>query len=97
MELGALLGDISVGDYIPWLDWLRKLNGSYGAAERVAKDLDEFFEQVIEEHISHWSSKGCDGHVDDQNDFVDILLSIQKNNTIGFPIDRKTIKALILV
>jgi len=29
--------------------------------------------------------------------FVDVLLSVQKTNAIGFPIDRIAIKALILV
>ncbi|XP_061349461.1 cytochrome P450 736A117-like [Gastrolobium bilobum] len=94
LEFVELLGTISIGDYIPWLDWLGKVNGFWGRAEKVAKHLDEFIDEVIEEHIS------CDGHAEvdseDQNDFVDVLLSIQKTNTIGFQVDRTTIKALIL-
>ncbi|KAJ1417611.1 Cytochrome P450 [Sesbania bispinosa] len=100
LEFGELLGSISIGDYIPWLDWLGKVNGMYGRAERVAKHLDEFIDEVIEEHISCWSRNSKDGHVDldskDQNDFVDVLLFIQKTSSIGFPIDRTAIKALIL-
>ncbi|KAJ1405497.1 Cytochrome P450 [Sesbania bispinosa] len=100
LELGELLGSISIGDYIPWLDWLGKVNGIYGRADRVAKHLDEFIDEVIEEHISCWSRNSKDGHVDldseDQNDFVDVLLTIQNTSSIGFPIDRTAIKALIL-
>jgi hypothetical protein len=96
-EFGELLGTVCIGDYIPWLDWLAKVNGIYNRAEKCAKYLDEFIEQVIEEHIS----RGSDGDVsvdgEDQNDFVDVLLSVQKTNAIGFPIDRTVIKALILV
>jgi hypothetical protein len=96
-EFGELLGTVCIGDYIPWLDWLAKVNGIYSRAEKCAKYLDEFIEQVIEEHIS----RGSDGDVsvdgEDQNDFVDVLLSVQKTNAIGFPIDRTVIKALILV
>ncbi|WJX52175.1 hypothetical protein P8452_38312 [Trifolium repens] len=95
-EFGELLGTVCIGDYIPWLDWLAKVNGIYSRAEKCAKYLDEFIEQVIEEHIS----RGSDGDVsvdgEDQNDFVDVLLSVQKTNAIGFPIDRTVIKALIL-
>ncbi|KAK2436795.1 cytochrome P450 736A117 [Trifolium repens] len=96
LEFGELLGTVCIGDYIPWLDWLGKANGFYTRAEKCAKYLDEFIEQVIEEHIS----RGSDGDVsvdgENQNDFADVLLSVQKTNAIGFPIDRTAIKALIL-
>ncbi|MCH92120.1 cytochrome P450 71A26-like, partial [Trifolium medium] len=96
LEFGELLGTVCIGDYIPWLDWFGKVNGLYSRAEKCAKYLDEFIEQVIEEHISH---RLRNGNVDneEQSDFVDVLLSVQKNNAIGFPIDRTAIKALILV
>ncbi|KAJ1417592.1 Cytochrome P450 [Sesbania bispinosa] len=101
LESMELLGAVCIGDYIPWLDWLSKVNGMYGRAERVAKHLDEFIDEVIEEHINCRSKNSKDGYVDedseDQNDFVDVLLSIQKTNAIGFPIDRTTIKGLIMV
>ncbi|KAJ1417602.1 Cytochrome P450 [Sesbania bispinosa] len=101
LEFIELAGSISIGDYIPWLDWLTKVNGTYGRAERVTKHLDEFIDEVIEEHINCRSRNSKDGHVDidseDHNDFVDVLLSIQKTNATGFPIDRTSIKALILV
>jgi cytochrome P450 len=95
LEFGELLGTFFIGDYIPWLNWLGKVNGFYSKAEKVAKHLDEFFEEVIEEHIS---GKKSDGHVgEENNDFVDILLSVQKSNAAGFSIDRTAIKGLLLV
>ncbi|KAJ1417596.1 Cytochrome P450 [Sesbania bispinosa] len=101
LEFMEIVGSISIGDFIPWLDWLSTVNGMYGRAERVTKHFDEFIDEVIDEHITCRSRKSKDGHVDvdseDQNDFVDVLLSIQKTNAIGFPIDRITIKALILI
>ncbi|KAJ1417606.1 Cytochrome P450 [Sesbania bispinosa] len=82
LEFGELLGAFSIGDYIPWLRWLSKFNGFYSRGERVAKHLDEFLDEVIEEHITCRSKNSNNGHVDvhneDQNDFVDVLLSIQK-------------------
>ncbi|XP_058730860.1 cytochrome P450 736A117-like [Vicia villosa] len=94
LEFGELIGTFFIGDYIPWLNWLGKVNGFYSKAEKVAKRLDEFFEEVIEEHIS---GKKFDGNVgDENNDFVDILLSVQKSNDTGFLFDRTAIKGLLL-
>ncbi|KAH7858172.1 hypothetical protein Vadar_020807 [Vaccinium darrowii] len=43
-ELVELLGVFDVGDFVPWLKWVNRVNGVYGRAERVAKELDDFFE-----------------------------------------------------
>lgn len=56
------------------------------------------FYDAVEEHVG----KKChDGHGDvddgeDQNDFVDILLSIQETNTTDFQIDRTFVKTLVM-
>lgn len=58
-----------------------------------------FYDEAVEEHVG----KKChDGHGDvddgeDQNDFVDILLSIQETNTTDFQIDRTFVKTLVMV
>ena len=93
-EFVELLGVISVGDYIPWLSWVNRVNGLDARAEKVAKQLDDFLEEVIEEHLNFEKKEGHD-HV--LGDFMDVLFWIQKENVIGFPIDRVSIKALILV
>ncbi|PNX81321.1 cytochrome p450 71a26-like protein, partial [Trifolium pratense] len=99
-ELEVLLGTCVLGDYVPWLDWLGKVNGLYGRAKRVAKVFDEFLDQVVEEHVSDWLEKGKKGLGDfdnqEHNDFVDVLLWIQRENATGFEIDRTIIKALIM-
>ena len=100
-EFLELLSVYSVGDYIPWLSWVSRVNGLDARMEKVAKQFDDFLEGVIEEHIN-CHNKGSDSHVashenEDQKDFVDVLFWIQKENIIGFPIDRVSIKALILV
>ncbi|XP_050256913.1 cytochrome P450 736A117-like [Quercus robur] len=96
-EVMELLGVINVGDYIPWLAWLSRVNGLDAKAEKVAKQLDDFLEGVIEEHING-QKKGDDNHNlenEDQKDFVDVLLWVQKENVIGFPVERVSIKAII--
>ncbi|XP_047169988.1 cytochrome P450 736A117-like [Vigna umbellata] len=97
-EMMKMLGDLVIGDCIPWLDWVGRVNGMYGRAKRVAKQLDEFFDEVVDEHVSRRGHDVHDDNDDDdeQNDLVDILLRIQKTNALGFQIDKTTIKAIIL-
>ncbi|XP_059441127.1 cytochrome P450 736A117-like [Corylus avellana] len=97
-EFTELLGALSVGDYIPWLAWVSRVNGLDARAEKVSKKFDDFIEGVIEEHIDCQRREGKGNVIleNEQKDFVDVLLQIQKENVIGFPIDRVSIKALIL-
>ena len=52
--------------------------------------------KLIKERMENKGSND-DANEEDQNDLVDILLRIQKTNAMGFEIDKRTIKALILV
>ncbi|KAM7253434.1 hypothetical protein ACFE04_026052 [Oxalis oulophora] len=86
-EFVELLGAVSIGNFIPRLAWLSRLNGVYARMDRVAKELDEFLELVVDEHIRRDEQK---------QDLVDVLLWIKKENIFGYPIDRVSIKAIIL-
>ncbi|KAG8475879.1 hypothetical protein CXB51_032693 [Gossypium anomalum] len=98
-EFTKLLGAPDVGDYLPWLAWLSHVNGLHGKAKKVAKELDEFLDGVIKEHMNR-HEKHVNDHAEiqgeDQKDFVDALLEIQRENTVGFPLEKINIKALIL-
>ncbi|RDX73311.1 Cytochrome P450 71A22, partial [Mucuna pruriens] len=77
---------------------IERVDGTYGRADPESeKQLDQFLDKAVDEDVS---KRGHDGHGDvdeGQNDFLDILLWIQKTHTLGFQIDRTIIKALILV
>ncbi|BFG32445.1 hypothetical protein CerSpe_187190 [Prunus speciosa] len=91
-EFTDLLGTVSIGDYIPWLSWLSHINGLGAKLDKVAKQLDDFIDTAVQEHMDHSSKSGDD----DQKDFLDVLLAIQKENLKGIPIDRVSIKGIIL-
>lgn len=101
MEFTELLGTFVVGDYVPWLDWLTRFSGLYARANRVAKQFDDLLEDVVEEHVNRQKEANnehvCPDTDQGHNDFVDVLLWIQRTNSFGFPIDRTAIKAMILV
>ncbi|PWA84083.1 cytochrome P450 [Artemisia annua] len=85
-----LLGCFSVGSYVPSLAWVDRLSGLERRAHEVAKEFDEFFESVIDEHVSK-KFAGVEGQ-----DLVDILLEVQRDNSTGFHIEKDVIKAIIL-
>ncbi|KAI7979950.1 Cytochrome P450 71A2 [Camellia lanceoleosa] len=101
-EFVELLGVFDLGDYIPWLAWVNSFNGLYKRVDRVAKELDDFLESVVEEHMDLRREKSGGERADHeggdeiQQDFVNVLLDIQRDNKVGFPVDRDSIKALIL-
>ncbi|KAL4560043.1 hypothetical protein LXL04_032191 [Taraxacum kok-saghyz] len=83
----------SVGSFIPWLSWVDRLSGLEGNAKKIAKEIDEFLEDIIEEHLV---KKKCVGDENEVQDLVDILLDVQRDNAMDFHIHRDTLKALIL-
>ncbi|PON40931.1 Cytochrome P450, E-class, group I [Trema orientale] len=95
-EFVELLGGFIIGDYIPKLAWLSRVNGLDGRIKKVAKEFDEFLEDVVQEHMENNIIERINESIEDQKDFVDILLWIQRENLLGFPIDRTCIKALVL-
>ncbi|XP_022000566.1 cytochrome P450 Tp4149 [Helianthus annuus] len=85
----------SIGAYIPWLSWVDRINGSIGRAEKIAKEFDEFLEGIIEEHLSKKNKEGAKSN--EGEDFVDILLEIQKDKTSnGFTLHRDSLKVVLL-
>ncbi|GFQ04618.1 cytochrome p450 71a6 [Phtheirospermum japonicum] len=92
-EMMELLGTKSIGDYMPWLGWIDRVSGLDAKVEKVAKQFDEFFESVIQEHRDG-KFKHDDG--DGDLDFVDVLLQLQRENKSSSPIEDYTIKAVIL-
>lgn len=92
-EFLELLGGISIGNFIPWLSWVDWINGFDSRVEKVAKEMDDFLEAVIQECLK----KGQERISGAGDNFVDILLGIyMDNNTNGVSIDRDSIKAIIL-
>ncbi|XVF83045.1 hypothetical protein PTKIN_Ptkin16aG0100800 [Pterospermum kingtungense] len=96
-EFIVLMGGFRVGDHIPWLAWVTRVNRLEARIEKVAKDFDAFMEGVVEEHMEKANDDGSKGIQHEKGkDFVDVLLEIQRENKVGFPIEKDCIKAIIL-
>ncbi|KAH0448664.1 hypothetical protein IEQ34_022464 [Dendrobium chrysotoxum] len=98
-EFVKLLGCFPVADFVPWLGWIDVLTGLEGRVRRTSKQLDEFLEHVLEEHLSRRESSNSIAIETDEDcaDFVDVLLSIKEEHDAGdVALDKEHIKALIL-
>ncbi|KAK4285642.1 hypothetical protein QN277_002312 [Acacia crassicarpa] len=82
----------TIPDLYPSLEFLRVINGMKAEAEKVRKDLDTMLDTIINEHVE----KKVDPTEQVEEDFVDVLLRIQKENDIEIPLTLDNIKALIL-
>ncbi|XP_042497481.1 cytochrome P450 CYP82D47-like [Macadamia integrifolia] len=70
--------------FLSWLDW----DGQQRAMKKTAKDMDELAERWLEEH----RQKRLYGKVDgDEQDFIDVMLSILEEDTQLHGHDRDTI------
>ncbi|KAJ0106344.1 hypothetical protein Patl1_18170 [Pistacia atlantica] len=90
-EFGELLGVFNVGDFIPWLGWLNYVTGLEARVEKVFREFDDFLDGIVDEHMEKKV-----GTIEDQKNFVDVLLEIQKDSKSGDSVGRDGIKAIIL-
>ncbi|XP_073114110.1 cytochrome P450 71AP13-like isoform X2 [Elaeis guineensis] len=83
-EMMSLLGGFILGDFFPSMGWLDVLTGTRARLERSFHSMDELLEEEIEKHMHGGGSR---------DDFIGVLLEIQKDLSLGFPLTRDHIKA----
>ncbi|XAR50254.1 hypothetical protein NMG60_11004529 [Bertholletia excelsa] len=95
-RLSEFLGSLNVGEYISWLAWLNSITGFDAKANKLAKEVDEFLTEVVEEHTNK-KDRTEKGKIENEGkqDFVDCLLDIQGDKTR--PINGDITKAITLV
>ncbi|XP_062225716.1 cytochrome P450 71A1-like [Phragmites australis] len=89
-EVADLLETIAVSDMFPlfwWVDWATGLDSRI---KRTASKLDEVLERALQEHEKSSENDGKAG------DLLDDLLSVVREGSEGFKMDRIDVKGLIL-
>ncbi|CAI0450795.1 unnamed protein product [Linum tenue] len=94
LEFMELLGSFNVGDFIPWLRWINIFTGFSVRVDTIAKEFDDFLEEVVDEHQAERQRKI--EKKKKKKDLVDILLNLQRDKSLGFPLTRKNVKGIIL-
>ncbi|CAH8264277.1 unnamed protein product [Arabidopsis lyrata] len=86
-QIMELLGEFPIGDYVPVLAWIDRINGFNARIKEVSQGFSDLMDKVVQEHLEAGNHK---------EDFVDILLSIESEKSIGFEAQRNDIKFMIL-
>ncbi|CAN1173781.1 Desmethyl-deoxy-podophyllotoxin synthase [Linum perenne] len=88
-----LAGGFCVEDMFPSMTWLHVLFGVRSGFERVSRGQDRILDNIIREHKRR--PRGRDD-VEERGDLVDILLKVQENGELEFPLTDDNIKAIVL-
>ncbi|CAI9753987.1 unnamed protein product [Fraxinus pennsylvanica] len=96
-EFSELLANLSVGEFIPWLSWIERVSGFKARVDKVAKEIDEFLEEVIQGCLDagqDLSGKAVQNAKTEN--FLDILTTIYNDKTTGVSIHRDSIKGILV-
>ena len=91
-EAMAMLGSFAAADFFPYVGWIVDVfTGLHARREKSFHEFDEFYQMVIDEHL--------DPHrpVPENEDIVDSLLRLLKNQSDGGRLTQDHIKAILMV
>jgi len=91
-ETQAMFTASFFSDYFPFIGgWIDKLSGLSSRLERLFKDMDEFYEEIINDHLDPGRPKS------EHQDIVDVLLQLRKERCFSFDLTLDHIKAILMV
>ncbi|ONK61300.1 uncharacterized protein A4U43_C08F28270 [Asparagus officinalis] len=86
----------NIADFYPSLGFVSELTGVSSKLRKCHEEMDEILDDIIEEHcVKRRDTVSSEGEEKVEEDLVDILLSIQENGDLEFPLTRTNIKAVI--
>ncbi|KAJ1401789.1 Cytochrome P450 superfamily [Sesbania bispinosa] len=91
-EVQAMMTAFFVSDYIPFMGWIDKLTGLHARLERNFKELDKFYQDVIDEHMDPNY-----GNQTDEEVIVDVLLQLKKRRSFSIDLTFDHIKGVLMV
>ncbi|KAI9110656.1 hypothetical protein K1719_018522 [Acacia pycnantha] len=86
---------LSICDLYPSFKFLRMISGTKAKIEKTRQELDRVFTNILNDHLGKKS--GDTGEADNEEDLVDVLLRIQKENDLEIPLTLNNIKAVLLL
>ncbi|XP_030520332.2 cytochrome P450 71B10-like [Rhodamnia argentea] len=92
-EALAMLGSFSASDFFPRFGWtVDRFTGLHSRLEKSFRQLDNFYQKVIEEHRNTRRSK------EEGEDIVDLLLKMERDQTelAGVRLKEDNIKAILM-
>ncbi|KAL7616099.1 hypothetical protein Lser_V15G00613 [Lactuca serriola] len=90
LECQALLVNFYYRDYFPLMGWLDNLNGSIPRLEKNFKEMDECYQEIIDEHLNRNRPNKM------QEDMVDILLRVKEDSDSYIDLTFDNIKGVLM-
>ncbi|KAL3360112.1 hypothetical protein AABB24_016553 [Solanum stoloniferum] len=85
-----MMASFFVYDFFPSLSWIDKLTGLTDRLENNFKNLDNFYEELIEQHLNPKRPKSMEG------DILDLLLQLKKEKSTPIDLTLEDAKALAM-
>ncbi|KAL5713269.1 hypothetical protein ACHQM5_015361 [Ranunculus cassubicifolius] len=90
-EAMDMLGSFAATDFFPYFGWIVDyVSGLSTRLEKIFNTFDVFYQQIIDEHLDPTKQKT------EQDDIIDILLGIQKDQTSVIRLTTSDIKAILM-
>ncbi|KAH7838234.1 hypothetical protein Vadar_023811 [Vaccinium darrowii] len=87
----AVSASFYFSDYFPCLGWVDRLTGKLNQLDKTFKGLHSFFQGEVDEHMINDEKKTKF----EQEDFIDVLLQLQKDGSSPIKLTSDHIKALL--
>lgn len=97
-EISYWYGTTIIGDYIPSLWWVSKLQGSNASMHALRSRIRQFVQTLLDEHHMRKSAPTTDSELDNDvpKDFMDVLLSMPGEDGTG-TLSSDKIEAVVMV
>ncbi|GER36163.1 cytochrome P450 [Striga asiatica] len=80
-----------LSDYLPWFGWVDRMRGLVGRLDKVCKDFDEFYEEIIGERLG----SGRGGLEKDPN-ILDLLIRLKEEKLCSIDLTWNHVKAILM-
>ncbi|CAJ1929927.1 unnamed protein product [Sphenostylis stenocarpa] len=90
------IGGFDFVDLFPSLKFIHFITGKRAKLEKLQKQVDELLDRVVQEHQDKRKEVKEGGVEIEDEDFVDVLLRIQENDTLDVKMKTSQVKAVIL-
>ncbi|PIN11547.1 Cytochrome P450 CYP2 subfamily [Handroanthus impetiginosus] len=93
-EAQAMMASFFISDYFPGFSWVDKLSGLMIQLEKTFKRLDEFYQELIDEHLDFDRRNTAEN--DDDGDILDVLIRLKEGRSCSIDLNWENIKGLLM-
>ncbi|KAE8671881.1 putative Cytochrome P450 [Hibiscus syriacus] len=90
-ESEAMFTSFSFADYFPFIGWIDGFTGFLTPLDKIFKELDTFYQELIDEHLDPNKPKS------ERDGILDVLLRLWKNRDFSFDFTMDHVKAILMV